>query len=136
MKIDGACHCGAITYEAELDPARFGLCHCNDCQSLSASAYRTIAIVDASTFRILSGTPKEYVKTAESGNRRAQAFCAECGSGLYATNADGDRPVFNLRTGTIRQRAELTPAFEVWRESALPWVAPVSPTKVFDKGAG
>ena len=32
MKIDGGCHCGYITYEAEADPANAMICHCTDCQ--------------------------------------------------------------------------------------------------------
>ena len=35
MKIDGGCHCGYITYEAEADPANAMICHCTDCQTLS-----------------------------------------------------------------------------------------------------
>jgi hypothetical protein len=27
MKIYGGCHCGLITYEAEIDPATVGICH-------------------------------------------------------------------------------------------------------------
>ena len=40
MKIDGACHCGYISYLAEIDPEKAGLCHCTDCQTLSGSAFR------------------------------------------------------------------------------------------------
>ncbi len=40
MKITGECHCGAVAYEAEIDPVKVGICHCADCQALSASAYR------------------------------------------------------------------------------------------------
>jgi hypothetical protein len=29
---------------------------------------------------LLSGTPKTYVKTAESGNKRLHAFCGSCGT--------------------------------------------------------
>ena len=32
------------------------------------------------TFKLLKGEPKIYIKTAESGNKRAQAFCPECGT--------------------------------------------------------
>ncbi|MDQ3188264.1 MAG: GFA family protein, partial [Pseudomonadota bacterium] len=32
MKIQGACHCGDISYEAVVDPARVSICHCADCQ--------------------------------------------------------------------------------------------------------
>ena len=28
MKIDGGCHCGNITYSAEIDPENVGMCHC------------------------------------------------------------------------------------------------------------
>ena len=31
MKVDGACHCGSIRYEAEVDPAKVIICHCTDC---------------------------------------------------------------------------------------------------------
>jgi hypothetical protein len=39
MKIDGGCHCGYITYEAEADPEKTTICHCTDCQRLSGSAF-------------------------------------------------------------------------------------------------
>ncbi len=121
MKINGGCHCGRITYEAELDPGKVGICHCTDCQALSGSAFRTIALVSGKSFRI-SGEPKIYVKTGDSGNRRAQAFCPECGSPIYAS-AIGEAPeIYNLRVGTIRQRGELKPTFEVWCRSALNWL--------------
>ena len=87
MKIDGACHCGAITYEAEIDPAGVRLCHCTDCQTLSGSAFRvTVSAADGS-FVLLSGEPTIYIKTAESGAKRAHAFCEDCGTPIYATSA-------------------------------------------------
>lgn len=134
MKIDGQCHCGAIAYEAEVDPAKVGICHCADCQALSASAFRTVAMVPADQFTILRGTPREYVKVADSGNRRVQGFCADCGSGLYATEDADPRRTYNIRLGTARQRHELRPRFEVWRRSALPWVAGLEGTAKFDRG--
>ena len=83
MKIDGACHCGAITYAAEIDPAGVRLCHCTDCQTLSGSAFRvTVSAADGS-FTLLSGRPKIYIKTTESGARRAHAFCPDCGTPIY-----------------------------------------------------
>src|SRR5689334_18981220 len=39
MKIDGRCHCGEITFEAEVDPDALHICHCTDCQTLSGSAF-------------------------------------------------------------------------------------------------
>jgi hypothetical protein len=120
MRIDGGCHCGKISFEAEIDPEKVGLCHCTDCQTLSGSPF--VAYVQAPTESLrLRGEPKIYVKTAESGSRRAQAFCPDCGTRLYAS-AEKDPQLFNLRLGTVRQRAALAPKNQVWCRAALPWV--------------
>ena len=73
MKIDGGCHCGYITYEAEADPQKPFICHCTDCQQLSGSAFRIGIRVASDDFRMLSGEPTIYAKTAESGAKSAQA---------------------------------------------------------------
>jgi Glutathione-dependent formaldehyde-activating enzyme len=80
MKIDGRCHCGYITYEAEIDPDKTLICHCTDCQTLSGSAFRVVAYTREDAFKLLSGELKIYVKTSESGNKRRQSFCPECGT--------------------------------------------------------
>ena len=40
MKVRGRCHCGEITYEAEVKPGTVNVCHCRDCQMLSGTAFR------------------------------------------------------------------------------------------------
>ena len=122
MKIDGSCHCGAIRYEAEVDPGDVGICHCTDCQKLTGSAFRVTVAAEEADFRLTAGQPKLYVKTAESGAQRVQAFCADCGSPIYATSVGDGPKTYGLRVGTIHQRQELAPAQQVWRRSALPWV--------------
>lgn len=120
MKINGSCHCGQVTYTAEVDPARVSICHCTDCQVFSGAPFRAGVPAPAEHFA-LQGRTKTYVKTAENGNRRAQVFCPECGTALYAT--DPVKPeIMMLRLGAIAQRRELTPARQIWRKSALPWV--------------
>ena len=119
MRITGGCHCGAIKYEAEIDSAAVGLCHCMDCQVMSGSAFRATVPVKQEGFK-LTGTPKVYVKTAQSGNKRAQAFCPNCGTHLYATSVE-DQKVFGVRVGTSDQRAELKPMRQIWCQSAQPW---------------
>jgi hypothetical protein len=125
MKIQGNCHCGAIAYEADVDPAKSTICNCNDCQSFSGSPWRASVPALAQDFRLLRGTPKTYEKIAESGTRRLQAFCGDCGSAIYATSA-GNQRVFNLRLGAIRQRAELAPRRQIWTDAALPWASDIT----------
>lgn len=76
MRVEGACHCGKITYETDIDPEKVGLCHCTDCQALTGTAFSTFVPVPKEAFRLRTGTPKIYVKTAESGSKRAQARAA------------------------------------------------------------
>ncbi len=124
MKIDGQCHCGAIAYSADVDPEKAAICHCTDCQCFSGAPFRASVPARIDDFRLLSGSPKIYVKIADSGARRAQAFCGECGAPIYAS--DAHRPtVLNLRLGGITQRAEIAPRRQIWRSSAMPWALDV-----------
>jgi hypothetical protein len=120
VKIHGACHCGAIAYEAQVDPERVAVCHCADCQSFSGAPFRASVPAPAQDFRIVRGAPNVYVKTAESGNRRAQGFCGDCGSPIYSADAQGPK-AYMLRLGIVAERAALPPRRQIWCEAALPW---------------
>lgn len=120
MHVDGACHCGAITFTAEADAARVVVCHCTDCQVLSGSPFRVVVIARIETVH-LQGEPKHYVKVAQSGIKRVQAFCPECGTPLYSSAVDNPT-YFNLRLGILRQRAALAPTLQIWKRSSLPWL--------------
>ena len=121
MHIDGRCHCGAISFTAEIDPSRVTVCHCTDCQALSGAPLRAIVPAPIETF-VLRGEPKRYIKIAESGNRRAQVFCPECGTPLYAA-APENPTVDNIRLGCVTQREQLPPGRQIWQRSKLPWLA-------------
>jgi hypothetical protein len=133
MKIEGNCHCGAIAYEATVDPAKAVICHCDDCQTLSGAPFRASVSAKAADFRFLKGEPRVYVKTAESGNRRAQGFCADCGSAIYATSADNPQ-FYNLRLGAVKQRAQIPPLRQIWCDSALSWAQDISGLPSVAKG--
>ena len=126
MKIDGGCHCGRITYEAEVDAAQVEVCHCTDCQTLSGSAFRTVVPALEGTFKLLTGTPKTYIKTAENGSERAQVFCPECGTPIYSAPAGGESTFVGIRAGTARQRSRLRPRRQYWCRSAQDWVQDLS----------
>jgi hypothetical protein len=71
MKVDGRCHCGFITFAAEIVPEKVWLCHCTDCQTLSGSAFRTVAPTQKGAFTLLSGEVKAY-RTNGVANRILQ----------------------------------------------------------------
>ena len=122
MKVDGSCHCGAIAFEADIDPDRVRICHCSDCQKLSGASFRVVAPCAEADFHLLRGEPKVYVKTAESGARRLQVFCGDCGSPLYATSEGAGGRTFGIRVGVLTQRDQLTPKRQFWHRSAQPWL--------------
>jgi hypothetical protein len=121
MHIDGACHCGAVSFTAEVDLTRVMVCHCADCQVLSGAPFRAVVAAPYETL-VVKGQTKSYVKVAQSGNRRAQVFCPECGTPLWATAPENPTSVI-VRLGCVKQRAQFKPAVQIWQHSALPWVS-------------
>ncbi len=125
MHVHGRCHCGALEWEAEVDPALASICNCTDCQSFSGAPFRASVPAKAENFRILKGEPRHYVKVADSGAARAQGFCGDCGSPLYSTTAE-NREAYILRLGTLDERNAIAPKRHIWRDSAVLWAEDVS----------
>ncbi|WGD56270.1 GFA family protein [Bradyrhizobium sp. CB1650] len=134
MQIDGQCHCGRITYEAEIDPEAVSVCHCRDCQTLSGSPFRVTAICSGQAIRLTGGTPRVYGKRGDNGQMRFQHFCGDCGSPLF-TSGEGDQSDdWGIRWGSIRQRDALRPVRQIWCQSAAVWIdtVPVLPGRQQD----
>ena len=132
IDVSGSCHCGAIAYEAKVDPASVQVCHCRDCQRLTGTAFRTTVPATRENFRLVRGEPRIYIKVADSGSRRGHAFCERCGAPVYRQPTDNN-PHFSLRVGGLDQAAELrAPARQIWTSRRLGWVTELSEIKSFD----
>ena len=133
MQVHGACFCGSIAFEALVDPKNVTICHCTACQNLTGSAYRVTVPAKAQDFHLIQGSPKIYIKLADSGNKRALAFCVNCGSPLYS-HADVDNPKsYGLRVGCLQEREALVPSKRIWCESALKWSNDLSGIAKFEQ---
>ena len=118
--IDGSCHCGSISFTAEIDPMGVTICHCADCQILSGAPFRTVVVAPIGQFK-LTGEPKRYT-LVQSGKPMAQAFCPDCGTPLFA--AAPESPTFVvIRVGCVTQRAQLRPYAQIWEHLAMPWIS-------------
>lgn len=126
MKIDGGCHCGQIKFRAEVDTDHILICHCTDCQTLSGSAYRTVAPAKEGTLEIISGKLKMYEKTAEDDSIRIQTFCPDCGTPIYSSPPQGTPGFFWIRVGAINQRDQLVPKNQIWARSSQTWTQDLS----------
>jgi hypothetical protein len=122
MKVEGQCHCGAIVYEADVNPDTVAICHCTDCQRLSGGIFRVNIPAPAEHFRILKGEPRRYIKTADSGAKRVHAFCESCGSPVYSSAVENPKS-YSLRLGALNQRNELgRPHKQIWTKRRVGWM--------------
>jgi hypothetical protein len=122
MRVQGRCHCGAITYEAELEPGTVNVCHCLDCQMLTGSAFRANISAAAERFRILTGKPRQYIKVADSGARRVHAFCENCGAPVYSCAPESPKS-YSLRLGALSEKEALgRPHRQIWTRRRLSWL--------------
>jgi hypothetical protein len=122
MKVEGECLCGGCAWQADVDPERVFLCHCDDCQVQAGSAFRSTALIEPPSFTLTRGELRAYVKTAESGAQRELAFCPVCGTNVYGAPGDGQPGMMSLRIGPLAQRRELKPVAQVWCRSRLDWL--------------
>jgi hypothetical protein len=122
MKIDGGCHCGYLTFEAEAEPAQTRICHCTDCQRLTGSPFRVSVPARQASFRLLSGKPAVYIKTGDSGGKREHGFCPQCGAPLYSASTGEEPKSYTVRVGSIRQSELFAPTQQIWCRSTLPWL--------------
>lgn len=132
MKITGSCYCGEIKYQAESQNNNALVCHCSDCQRMSSGPFRAVIIAEPNSVVFTQGEPKEFVKTAQSGNKRAQGFCGTCGTTLYATNEAKEDRVYGLRIGAVDQREAFKPSAQIWAKSTLSWLSDLHEVPAFD----
>ena len=124
MKIDGQCHCGHVTYRADIDPQQVSICHCTDCQALTGSPYRVTVICSGEQHPDERETRRKSTPgPATTAASRFQQFPAERGSPLF-TSGEGAAPNdWGIRWGSIRQREEACgPMRQIWCRSAVPWI--------------
>jgi len=76
--------------------------------------------MSSEAFRIVRGTPKRYVASADSGNDVTRVFCGDCGTPLYvqvSTRLD----IVGVRVCTFDDPAWFQPEANIFFKSAQPW---------------
>lgn len=106
------------------------LCHCGDCHKISGSTYSTNVAVEDGTFKV-DGSPKQYAKTADGGNKIVSHFCGECGSTLYRTG-DSFPGLVIVKAGCLDDSDKFQyakPDLELYAPQRPVWVSQVSGTQ-------
>ena len=114
----GGCLCGAIRYEFTSEPETVYICHCTDCQKISASAFGISVRARAENFKITKGEPASFDSVADSGRTKSGLFCATCGT-RFGGGAGG--PLVVLRGGSLDDPNWFCPIAHIWTRSAQNW---------------
>ncbi|KJC53454.1 aldehyde-activating protein [Bradyrhizobium sp. LTSP849] len=117
---DARCSCGTIALSLPGPTNLVAACHCIDCQRRTGAPFGVGAFYPAEVVTI-SGTPKEYVRAAESGGKVSFYFCPDCGSTVY-WKADNLPAMIGVAVGAIADPNFPAPIKSVFEQSKHGWV--------------
>jgi hypothetical protein len=133
-RLDGRCLCGSLTYRCDGEPLVTVVCHCEDCQRQTGSAFSILVAVPRVALHVDGDTLATYVTVgADSGEERQRQLCSKCGLPLVSLLAEQPE-VALIKAGTLNDRSWLSPTIEIWCDSAQPWLAPIESSRRLARG--
>jgi hypothetical protein len=119
-RFSGGCLCGHVTYEyaGSVGPANY--CHCEDCRRCTGSAFNIGVRLLLADFRIISGSPKGFMKRGDSGRELTRHFCPNCGSPLFTSSPEHPDHIY-VKAGTFDNPSVVRPTHQNWAVSAVSW---------------
>jgi len=119
--VEGSCLCGEIKYEVEINTNQIFNCHCKFCRKAHGADYVTVAVANASTFKLTD--KNSYFKEHKNGAGGFRAFCSKCGTRLM--NYAPDKNIFFCITiATLDTPINLKPVAHANVESKASWIKP------------
>ena len=77
-------------------------------------------------FTLLSGKPKSFRYTAESGKKLDRNFCADCGARLFTNNLESFPGLVFVTLGSLDKPELITPQVEMFTKRRLAWAKPLA----------
>lgn len=118
--LTGSCQCRSVRYAIARTPLSIYACHCTECQRQSGSAFGTTLLAPREAFAITHGTPKSWLRTADSGRQIDCQFCPDCGTRLVHLNRQNTAFAI-VRAGTLDDTSGVHLAGHIWTRSRQPW---------------
>lgn len=115
--IKGSCMCAGVQYEIHGELGDITHCHCPTCRKAHASAFSSVAPVDADKLVITKG--EELIRYYESSPGKRRYFCSNCGSHLYSKREDQDHCL--IRLGCIDDDPGSRSAQHIFMRYQAPW---------------
>ena len=115
------CACGDIKFEFNTDPGFVAICHCLDCKKASGGEAATFFGVPEDDFTLLSGKPKSFHYTAQSGKGLDRNFCPNCGARVFTSNLESFPGTVFVTLGSLDHPEEIVPKMEMFTKRRLKW---------------
>lgn len=125
----GGCHCGEIRYQVEGEPIVHALCHCTDCRRHAGAPMVGWTMYPKSAVKVTKGTPKVY-KSSEHGRRQ---FCADCGTGLFYTNAEMLPDIIDIQSATYDDPGSVPARAHIQVAERISWMERAHELPAFDR---
>jgi len=129
MTYEGGCHCGAVRYRLEGEPAYVALCHCSDCRRSAGAPVVAWAAFREEALRMTKGEPR----TRNSSGTAMRGFCAECGSGLFYRNAEILPGLVDVQSATLDEPECLPPGIHVQTAERIAWMKKAHELPAFER---
>ena len=117
----GTCQCSKVHYKLKQPPIKTVVCHCADCQKVSAGAFTMTMLVKREDFELIKGELSAFDRPSASGNTSRCYFCPTCSNRIYHENPDSPE-VIRVKPGTLDDTSIIKPEMHVWAKGAQPWV--------------
>jgi hypothetical protein len=118
LPLTGGCGCGRVRFEVSAPPLSAAYCHCTRCQRRTGTAASPNARVEPGSARVVAGEEELRSWVPEGG--LPKAFCAGCGSALFALSAD-DGSIVSVRLGAFDGDPGVRPSAHQFVAYAASW---------------
>jgi hypothetical protein len=129
MIIEGGCHCGAVRYRIDGEAMTHALCHCTDCRRNAGAPMVSWTMFPVAAVQVVKGATKTYA-SSENGRR---LFCADCGTGLFYTNAAQLPGIIDVQSSTFDHPEVIPPQAHIQVAERIGWMEKAHELPTFER---
>lgn len=122
LQKEARCSCGELRIEVNAAPIMNSVCHCNDCQRRTGSAFGMSMYFEKTQVKFRSGEPQVYqFYHQEQSHEQRRYFCQSCGTTLYWTVSTLP-DLIGVAGGCFDSHDEFEPTHSLNDSNKRPWV--------------
>jgi hypothetical protein len=119
---EARCHCGDLRLVCEGEPHKVSMCHCDDCQRRTGSAFSVAVFYPADSVHLKGPPPIRYERGSASGHPVSFFFCPRCGSNVF-WRAERMPHLIGVALGAFSDPSFPAPSQSVWTREKHYWLA-------------